>query len=218
MADSPIGHHAAITSTSWCRPLEPGQIPIWRGWEYPIGAWPRNERSRLIHKVLFNFSERMFGQVLVYFRDNACLYISMECVSQFGEGFRRSHYDESLDLVRPDHLFHRRCDLLREAVLFDVMPIGWFESAPTACDGSFAHPSRPVAALLVGRRILLLKHPVSPEIRKFRVAIVSQEQGLSAVADKHQGIVGNFQHIHTFLKITQHPAGLRTWLCHTPNG
>src|SRR6266545_151436 len=130
MADSPFGRHVTITPTSSPGPLEPGQIPIWRGLDCPIGAWPRNKQSRRIHELLFDFSQWMSGQVLVYLRDNVSLHVGMECVSQFSERLWRRDHDEGLRPARTDHLFHGRSDLLCEPVLFDVMPVGRFDGAP----------------------------------------------------------------------------------------
>ena len=134
----------------------------------------------------------MFGQVLVYLRDNASLHVGVECVSQFSERLWRRHHDEGLRLARSDHLFHGRCDLSREPMLLDVMPIGRLDSASATCKGSLADPSWPIAALLVGGRIFLLKHLLSPEIWKFRVAIISQEQAFRPSPTNTKALWGIF--------------------------
>jgi hypothetical protein len=143
--------------------------------------------------VPFNFSNRKFRQVLIYLGNNACLHIGSECISQISERSWWRYDDESLRSGCPNHMFHGRSDPLREAVLFDVMPIGRFDGASAASWSGLAQVPWPVAALLVSRRIFLLKDLLDPEIRRNRVAIVSQEQGLPAIADKHQGIVRNLE-------------------------
>ena len=142
--------------------------------------------------MLFNFSDRMLGQVFVYLRDNASFHIGMERVAQLSERSWWRHNDEGLRLAGPDHLFHGRGDLSRKVMLFDIMPIGRFSSASAAWQRGLAHPSWPVAALIVSRRIYVLEDLLDPEIWRYRVAIISQEQGLSTVADKHQRIMRNF--------------------------
>jgi len=143
--------------------------------------------------VIFNFSDWKFRQVLIYLGNKACLHIGMECVSQISERSWWSHHDESLRLGCPNHMFHGRGDPLREAVLFDVMPIGRLDSASAASWSGLTQVPWPVAALLMSRWIFLLKDLLDPEIRRYRVAIISQEQGLSAIADKHQGIMRNLE-------------------------
>src|SRR5205823_14984880 len=107
----------------------------------------------------------------------------------------------------------------RESVLLDVMPIGGRDSASAADQGSLAHPSWPIAALLVGRRIFRLKHPLGSEIRRYRIAIISQKQGLSAITDKHQSLIRNIQLVRMLLRIKRLKiTRRRTQLSHTPNG
>src|ERR1700757_4357211 len=99
--------------------------------------------------MLFNFSDRMLGQILVYLGKNVCLHIGMECVSQFSQRPRRSDDDQGPHLARPDHLLHSSGDLSREEVLLKVMPIGWLNSTSSACLQSLADVPRPFGALLV---------------------------------------------------------------------
>lgn len=87
----------------------------------------------------------MSGQGLVYLGNNACFHVGMESVSQLSERSWWRHHDEGLRLVRPDHLFYGRGDLSRDAVLFDVMPIGRFDSAFGGL------PVRPRSHALAGR-------------------------------------------------------------------
>lgn len=75
-------------------------------------------------------------------------------------------------------------DLSCEVVLFDVMPIGRFDCASAACRSGRTHTPRPIAALLMSRRIFLFKNLLSPEARRYRVALISQKQGSWTVADK----------------------------------
>jgi len=166
----------------------------------------------------FNFADGEFRQVLVYLGNNASFHVGMERVSQFSERSWWRHHDEGLRLAGPDHFFHGRGDLSRKVMLFDIMPIGWFDSASAAWQCGLAHASWPVAALIVSRRICVLKNLLDPEIWRYRVAIISQEQGLSTVADKHQGIMRNLQHVHALLKIALHRGTSRDLARHTPNG
>jgi hypothetical protein len=73
--------------------------------------------------MLFNFPDRMLGQILVDLGDDACFDIGMECVSQVGERFRRSYDDEGLRPARANHLLHGSSDPPRKPMLFDVVPI-----------------------------------------------------------------------------------------------
>ncbi|KQW21998.1 hypothetical protein ASC80_00910 [Afipia sp. Root123D2] len=148
--------------------------------------------------MLFNFSNRMTGQVLVYLSDNASLYIGVERISQIGECSGWRHNNEGLRLSRPNQLLHGRGNPSCEAVLFDVMPIGRFDGASAACRSSRSHTSGAVAALFVSRRIFLFKNLFGSEVRRYRVAIISQEQGSSAITDKYQGVMWNLE-VHAFL-------------------
>src|ERR1019366_7427680 len=148
--------------------------------------------------MLFNFPDRMLGQILVYLGNNACLHVGVECISQFSESPRRSNYNEGFHLARPDHLLHGGSDLSCEAMLLDVMPIGWLDGTPLR---SLANVPRPLGTLLVAGWIFLLNNLLSLEVRKFLVAIISQEQGFSTVADKHVSIMRNFEFIHVVLVI-----------------
>ena len=84
-------------------------------------------------------------------------------------------------------------------MLFDVVPIGGLDCASPACCRGLGNAPRPVGALLVAGWILILKDFLGPEIGKCLVALISQEQCFSAIADKHQGIVRNFWLVHMLL-------------------
>jgi hypothetical protein len=58
---------------------------------------------------------------------------------------------------------------------------------------------RPLGALFVAGWILFLKSLLSLEIWRFLIAIISQEQGLLPIADKHEGIVGYLEFVHAVL-------------------
>ena len=97
-------------------------------------------------------------------------------------------------LARADHLFHGRGNLSGKSMLLDFVPVSRLDGASAACKRGFADASGTVAALLVRGRIFLFEYLLSPEIWKFRVTMISQEKCLAAVADKHQGVIGYFQH------------------------
>ncbi len=111
-------------------------------------------------------------------------------------------------MPRPDHLLHGGGDLSREVMLLDIVPIGWLDRASAALR-SLADVPRPVGALFVAGRIFVLKNLLGLEIGKFLVAVIAQEQGFSAIADKHERIMRNLELVHLVLfRIVDH----------TPNG
>ena len=126
--------------------------------------------------MLFNFPDRVLGQVLVYLSDDACFDIGMECVSQVRKRSRRSYHDKGLRLAGADHLLHRSSDPSRKSMLFDLLPIGGLDCASPACCRGLGNAPRPVGALLVAGRIFILKDFLGPEIGKCLVALISQEQ------------------------------------------
>jgi hypothetical protein len=73
------------------------------------------------------------------------------------------------------------------------VPISWLYGASAACARSLADAAWPFSALLTAGRIFLHEDLLGPQIREFCVAVVSQEQSPSAVADKHQRIMRNFE-------------------------
>jgi hypothetical protein len=138
--------------------------------------------------------ERMFGEVLVYLSNDACLYIGMKRAAQFGERPWRSYHDERI-LVGTNHLFDHCCDSTSEPVLLDLVPVGRLNSSPAACKRDFAQASRTIASLLVRSRIFVFKHLFGLEVGKFGVAMIPQDKCPAAVADQHQGVIGYFQHL-----------------------
>jgi hypothetical protein len=150
-------------------------------------------------EMLFDFPDRMLGQVLVYLGNDACFHVGVECVPQISKSPWRSNYDEGFYLPRSDHLFQSSGYLSREMVLLNIVPIGWLDSASAAHLRSLANVPRTLGPLLVGGWIFILKNLLGLEIRKFLVAIISQEQGFSAIADKHECIMRNLELVHVVL-------------------
>jgi hypothetical protein len=82
-------------------------------------------------------------------------------------------------------------------MLFEFVPIGWFDGAPAARPEPLAETARPLGALLMAGRIFVDEDVLGPQIRKFRVAMVPQKQGPSAIADEYQRVMRDFE-IHEF--------------------
>src|SRR6266536_6047479 len=107
----------------------------------------------------------------------------MQRASQFRERFRRSHQDERFHLARTNRLLHCSGNLSRKLMFLDVMPIGRLDCASMAVLRPLAQTPRPITALFVGGRILVLEHLLDSLIRKFLVAMIGLNKLISAVAD-----------------------------------
>jgi len=75
-----------------------------------------------------------------------------------------------------DHLLYRSGDPSRKSMLFDLVPIGGLDRASSACCRGLGDAPRSIDTLLMAGRIFILKDLLSPEIRKFLVTLISQEQ------------------------------------------
>src|SRR5262249_39729002 len=83
-----------------------------------------------------------------------------------------------------------------EAVLFEFVPVGISDTAAEVRPGALESAARTVAALLMCGRIVVDEHPLGLKIEEFLVAGVVQEQGLAAVTDEHEGVMGNLKLVH----------------------
>jgi hypothetical protein len=63
-------------------------------------------------------------------------------------------------------------------VLFEFVPIGIVDTAAYVCSGALESAAGPIAALLVGWRIISDEHALEPEVQELLVAYVAQEERL----------------------------------------
>jgi hypothetical protein len=126
--------------------------------------------------MLFNFPDRMLGQILVDLSDNACFDVGMECVSQVGEIFWAELRRRGLSPCSREPSAPWSSDSSCKPMLFNVVPFGWLNCTSSACCRGLNDATRPVGDLLVAGRIFILKDLLNPEIGKFLVTFVSQEQ------------------------------------------
>jgi hypothetical protein len=97
-------------------------------------------------------------------------------------------------------MLHRRSDPLSEAVLLEIVPVGDFNAATEIRAGALEGATRAVRALFVRRRVIIDEDALGLEIRKPLVAGVAQEQRLTAIADEHEGVLGDVEFVHVGLR------------------
>src|SRR6516164_5582438 len=97
--------------------------------------------------------------------------------------------DQTLDLALADQFFESSGHRAGEAMLLQRMPVRLLHGASTAADARKGAPWL-VGALLVGRRIGIGKDTLDPQVGKLFIAVIAQKEGLAAVADQHQSIMG----------------------------
>jgi hypothetical protein len=83
-------------------------------------------------------------------------------------------------------------------LFLEFVPIGWLHGTSAACPRSLADAPWPLGALLMAGRIFVDEDPLGPQIREFRIAVVSQKQSPSAVADENKSIM-RYLEIHILL-------------------
>jgi hypothetical protein len=143
-------------------------------------------------QMLLDLVERMPGEVLVDLCDDPRFHVVVEGIAQVGQGARRSGNNRRLHLAFAYQFLERVGDLPGEAMFVDLVPVGLLNGAALVLGiGAREKPSWPIAALIVGRRILIDEHLFRREIGEFLVADVAQKQRLAAVADKHDRVVWN---------------------------
>jgi len=76
----------------------------------------------------FNFPDRVLGQVFADFGNDPFLDIGVEGVPQIGERARRRDDDQRGDAALAHHFLQSRRHPLDEAVLFQSMPVGLFNT------------------------------------------------------------------------------------------
>src|ERR1700676_4507214 len=141
--------------------------------------------------MLADFVDRMLGEILVDLRNDLLLHVVMKSFAQIGERTRRRDHDQSLDLALAHHLLKRCGGFVRKLMFFQLVPVGLADARAARTDRGM-RPARAVAALVVGRRILLVdKDPLGLEVRKFRTAFITENERLMAVTDKNIGVMGN---------------------------
>ena len=89
------------------------------------------------------------------------------------------------------HILQSGRHALDEAVLLQVMPVGLLHAAAAMRSRALKAASGPVGTLLVGRRIFLGEDALDLQIGELLVAVIAQEKRLAAVADEHQGVMGD---------------------------
>jgi hypothetical protein len=150
--------------------------------------------------MLLDFPNGVFGQILVDLGNDTRLDIDVKCATQVGQGLRRRYYHKRRHLSRSQHLLHRGRNLLREPVLFNVMPIDGLDRTPLRGIQRLADASWPLAALLMVQRIVVLEYAFRLEVRKLFVAVIAKKQGLATVSDKHECTVRDFKLGHLLLE------------------
>ena len=99
----------------------------------------------------FDVRDRVVGQVLADFGDDALLHVGMEGAAQVGERARRRGDDDGGHVVGAHEFFQFRRHAFDEPMLLEMMPVGLFHGAATMRASALDAASGPVGALFVGR-------------------------------------------------------------------
>lgn len=144
--------------------------------------------------MLRDLVDRMPGEILVDLGDDARLDVGMKGFAQIGQRSRGGHDNKRLHVALANELLHCACHAPREAMLLEMVPVGGLDR------GSLSHwaiqAARTIGALLTRGRILILVHLLHLQAWMQRIAVVAQEQGLAAVANKHERVVRDVQQPH----------------------
>jgi hypothetical protein len=147
--------------------------------------------------VLFDLVHWMVGQVLVELSNHPLLDVGMERLTQIAQGARWGRDDEYLDPLLPDEPFEHARHLASKSMRFDVMPVGWFDRAPSAADAP-KRSTRLVRALLSRGRICIDEYLVYPEIGKLFLAVIAQKKYLAAVGHYYERVMRHSNFIHLY--------------------
>lgn len=144
----------------------------------------------------FNFPDRVLGQVFADFGNDPFLDIGVEGVPQIGERARRRDDDQRCDAALAHHFLQSRRHPLDEAVLFQSMPVGLFNTAAAVRSRVRKTDYGPVGSLLVGRRVLLGEDALGLQVGEFLIAGIAQEESFAAVTDEDEGVMRYCELVH----------------------
>lgn len=147
-------------------------------------------------KMSFNFPDRVLGQVFADFGNDPFLDIGVEGVPQIGERARRRDDDQRGDAALAHHFLQSRRHPLDEAVLFQSMPVGLFNTAAAMRSRVRKTDYGPVGSLLVGRRVLLGEDALGLQVGEFLIAGIAQEESFAAVTDEDEGVMRYCELVH----------------------
>jgi hypothetical protein len=117
----------------------------------------RNAKADSSHQMLLYVVNRVVGEILVHLGDDPRPHVRMERMAQVGEVSGRRYDDERFHLPITHKALQRRGDPLCKPMLLEIVPVGVLYSAAKVGSGTLERPTRPVTALLVSRRVLILR-------------------------------------------------------------
>ena len=142
--------------------------------------------------MLFNLTNWMLRQILADLSDNPALYVGMKGMPQVCQRARRRHNDERRRLAFTHQLFQCSSDVPDKTMLLEIMPVGRRHLGAAIGPRAFEYSTRSIAALFVSRRVFIDENALGLQAWIPFVAGIAQEQGLAAIADEDESIVGNF--------------------------
>ena len=147
-------------------------------------------------KMSFDFSDRVLGKVFADFGNDPLLDVGVEGVAQIGERARRRDDDQRGDAALAHHFLQSRRHPLDEAVLFQSMPVGLFNTAAAMRSCVRKTDRGSVGSLLMGWRVLLGEDALSLQVGELFITSIAHEEGFAPVTDEDDGVMRNCELVH----------------------
>src|ERR1700724_695574 len=128
--------------------------------------------------MLLDLANGMVGEILVELGDDPALYVRMERSAQIRQRARRRDHYQRLRFSLAHERLHGACDSVHETMLLEIVPVRVFHCAAQIGAGALERAAGPIAALLMGRGVLVLEDPLGLEVGKFLVALVAKKSAL----------------------------------------